>query len=71
MRLGSVIRVGAKSGRGRLDRRKRDSGIKDRDDKSNGVEILMVETFAKIKPTDPLITLNITIADRTKKTKLI
>ena len=33
---------------------KRDSGIKDRDDKSNGIEILMTDAFAKIKPTDPL-----------------
>ncbi len=30
-------------------------GIKDLDDKSNGMEILMVETFPKINPTDPLI----------------
>jgi hypothetical protein len=34
---------------------KHDSGIKDRDDKSNGREILMVDDFAKINPTDPLI----------------
>ena len=25
------------------------------DDKSSGMEILMTETFTKIKPTDPLI----------------
>ena len=30
-------------------------GIKDLDDKSSGMEILMVEGFAKINPTDPLI----------------
>jgi hypothetical protein len=34
---------------------KRGSGIKDRDDKSRGIEILMVEVFVKINPTDPLI----------------
>jgi hypothetical protein len=34
---------------------KHGNGIKDRDDKSNGIEILMSETFAKINPTDPLI----------------
>ncbi len=34
---------------------KRGSGVKDRDDKSNGMEIPMTETFAKINPTDPLI----------------
>ena len=33
---------------------KRGSGIKDRDNKSSGMEILMAETFAKINPTDPL-----------------
>ncbi len=33
---------------------KHDSGIKDRDDRSTGIEILMDETFAKISPTDPL-----------------
>jgi hypothetical protein len=34
---------------------KRGSGVKDRDDKSNGMEISMTETFDKINPTDPLI----------------
>jgi hypothetical protein len=29
-------------------------GIKGLDDKSSGMEILMAEAFAKIKPTDPL-----------------
>ena len=52
---GGKTREGAKSGRGRLERMKRDNVIKDRDDKSIGVEILMVEVFAKINPTDPLI----------------
>jgi hypothetical protein len=30
-------------------------GIKDLDDKSSGMEILITETFSKINPTDPLI----------------
>jgi hypothetical protein len=34
---------------------KRGGGIKDLDDKSSGMEILMTEAFVKIKPTDPLI----------------
>jgi len=34
---------------------KRGGGIKDRGDKSSGIEILMAEAFAKINPTDPLI----------------
>ena len=34
---------------------KRGGGIKGRDDKSSGIEILMAEAFAKINPTDPLI----------------
>jgi hypothetical protein len=39
----------------RLDRMKRGSGIKDRDDRSIGVEIRIAETLAKINTTDPLI----------------
>jgi hypothetical protein len=31
------------------------NGKKGRDDKSNGIEILMTEAFAKINPTDPLM----------------
>ncbi len=34
---------------------KRGKGIKGLDDKSNGMEILMADAFAKINPTDPLI----------------
>jgi hypothetical protein len=30
------------------------SGVKERDDKSSGIEILMADSFAKINPTDPL-----------------
>jgi hypothetical protein len=55
MSRGVKTREVAKSGIGRLDRRKRGGGIKGRDDKSSGIEILMAEDFAKIKPTDPLI----------------
>ncbi len=39
----------------RLDRMKRGSGIKGRDDRSSGIEIRIVDTLAKINPTDPLI----------------
>ena len=46
---------GRKSGVGLLERMKRGRGIKVLDDKSNGMEILMTESFAKIKPSDPLI----------------
>jgi hypothetical protein len=46
---------GAKSGVARLERMKRGSGIKDRDDKSSGIEIRMADALAKINPTDPLI----------------
>jgi hypothetical protein len=34
---------------------KRGSGIKGRDDKSSGMEILIAEALDKINPTDPLI----------------
>ena len=30
------------------------SGMRDRDDKSTGIEILMADPFTKIKPTEPL-----------------
>ncbi len=39
----------------RLDRMKRGSGIKGRDDRSSGIKIRIVEVLAKINPTDPLI----------------
>jgi hypothetical protein len=32
----------------------RDSGIKDREERSSGIEILMSDVFDKIEPTDPL-----------------
>jgi hypothetical protein len=41
--------------RTRLDRMKHGSGIKGRDDKSNGIEIRIVDALAQINPTDPLI----------------
>jgi hypothetical protein len=33
---------------------KHGNGIKDRDYRSSGIEILMSDAFAKINPTDPL-----------------
>ena len=33
---------------------KRGKGIKVRDDRSSGIEILMADAFAKINPTEPL-----------------
>ncbi len=39
----------------RLDRMKHGSGIKDRDDRSSGIEIRIADALAKINPTDPLI----------------
>jgi hypothetical protein len=46
---------GVKSGVARLERMKHGSGIKDRDDKSSGIEIRMADDLAKINPTDPLL----------------
>jgi hypothetical protein len=31
---------------------KHDSGIKDREERSSGIEILITDVFVKIKPTD-------------------
>jgi hypothetical protein len=45
---------GTRSGGGHLERMKHGSGIKDRDDRSSGIEILMFDTFVKINQTDPL-----------------
>jgi hypothetical protein len=33
---------------------KHGSGIKDREDKSSGIEVLITESFDKINPTEPL-----------------
>ena len=38
---------------GYRERMKRDSGIKDRDERSRGIEILVSDVFVKIKPTEP------------------
>ena len=46
-------RKGARHGVGCRERMKRVSGIKDRDERSRGVEILMTDVFTKIKPTEP------------------
>ena len=54
-RRGEKTREGARSGVTRLDRMKRGSGIKDRDDRSSGIEIRIADALAKINPTDPLI----------------
>ena len=48
-------REGDKSGVARLERMKHGSGIKDREDRSSGIEIRMTDALGKIKPTDPLI----------------
>jgi hypothetical protein len=45
---------GDRSGVGRLERMKHGTGIKVRDDKWNGIEILMTDPFVKINQTDPL-----------------
>ena len=52
---GEKTREGVKSGVGLLERMKRGGAIKDLVDTSSGMEILMAEAFAKLKPTDPLI----------------
>jgi hypothetical protein len=44
---------GARHGVGCRERMKQVSGIKDRDERSRGVEILMTDVFTKIKPTEP------------------
>ena len=52
-RRGEKTREGVKSVVDLLERKRLGGGIKGLDDKSNGMEILMAEAFAKIKPTDP------------------
>ena len=49
-----MTREGVRSGVRHLERMKRGSGIKDRDDKSIGIEILMTDAFAKINPKESL-----------------
>ncbi len=52
---GGKTREGAKNGVAHLERMKHGSGIKDRDDRSSGIEIRIADALAKINPTDPLI----------------
>ncbi len=52
---GEKTREGVKIIVGLLERMKLGGGIKGLDDESSGMEIIMTEAFAKIKPTDPLI----------------
>ena len=49
------VEHGGKSTRGvgRRERMKRDSGMRDRDERSRGIEILMSDAFTMIKPTEP------------------
>ena len=54
-RRGEKTREGVKSVVDLLERMKHGGGIKGLDDKSSGMEILMTDVFAKIKPTDPLM----------------
>jgi hypothetical protein len=42
----------------RLERMKLGNGIKDRDDKSSGIEILMTESFVKNNPSFVLFIMN-------------
>jgi hypothetical protein len=51
---GDKTREGGKSVVTRLQRMKHGSGVKDRDDKSSGIEIRMSDALPKINPTDPL-----------------
>ena len=44
-------REGARSGVGRRERKKRGSGMKDRDVRSRGIVIRIADAFAIIKPT--------------------
>jgi hypothetical protein len=48
-------REGSKSGVGLLERIQHGGGIKDREDKSRSIVILITEDFTKIKPTEPSI----------------
>jgi hypothetical protein len=54
---GKRTREGAKSGIGRLERIKLGKGIKGRDDRSSGIEILMSDAFPKINPTEPSVSM--------------
>ena len=47
------MRQGVQSGMGRRERMKHGSGMKDRDERSRGIEILIGHAFVMIKPTEP------------------
>jgi hypothetical protein len=47
------MKAKAKSGVGRRERMKRGIGMKGRDERSRGIEILIVDAFVIIKPTTP------------------
>jgi hypothetical protein len=53
-RKGKKTREGVKSGVKSLERMRQGNGMKDREDKLSGVEILIVEKFTKINPNEPL-----------------
>ena len=50
---GNGTREGTKSGVERRERMKRGRGMYDRDERSRGIEIRIVDVFAIIKPTEP------------------
>ncbi len=50
LNLGVLLNL-CERGAGRLERMKHGCGIKDRDDKSSGIEILMTDPFPKINPS--------------------
>ena len=50
---GISTREGTKIGVGRLERINRGRGMKDRDERSRGIEIRMTDVFVIIKPTSP------------------
>ena len=47
------MREGAKNGVGRRERMRRGKGMNDRDERSRGTEIHIVDTFTIIKPIEP------------------
>ena len=47
------MREGARGGVERRERMKRGSGMKDRDERSRGMEIHISEALTKIKPIEP------------------
>jgi hypothetical protein len=47
------VRKGDRRGVKRREWMKRDNGMKDRDERSRGIEIHMTDDFSKINPTEP------------------